>query len=58
MPFIFVFAAAALGDRLIAARHAVVPAGLGISEKPRENIVKPRKGKRTTGRRKTAVGMG
>jgi len=35
--------------------HAVLPASLKTNEKLKENIVKPKRGKRITGKQKIAV---
>jgi hypothetical protein len=53
--FIFVSAAAVSEDRLTAAKDAVLPAVSGISEKPKENIARPRREKGITGKQKIAV---
>ena len=55
--FIFVSAAGVSEGRLTAAKYAVLPAALEISEKLKENIARPKREKGTTGKRKTAVDM-
>jgi hypothetical protein len=56
--FIFASAAGASEDRLTAAMNVVVPVNLQSSEKPKENIARQKRGRRTTVKQKTAVGMG
>jgi len=56
--FIFVSVAAASEDRLTAVINAVVRESVDGKAKHKENIARPKRGKRTTGKRKTAVDMG
>ena len=55
MILIFISAGAAGKARRIVAMCVVLPANLKTSEKLKEDIARPKKGKRTTEKRKTAV---
>jgi hypothetical protein len=55
--FIFVSAAAATEDTLIAAMNVVFPENANGKASPRENIARPKRVKGTTANQKTADGM-